>query len=215
MMRVLDLFCGLKGWSEVFVVRGHEVVSVDIESRFRPTLAVDVLNIGPYLGPFDVVLASPPCEAFSVASIGKHWGGGIRVYEAKTVAARRAMALVHWTAACIEATQPRFAVIENPRGMLRRLPILDRYERVTVTYCQYGETRMKPTDLWGAPFPASWAPRPMCGPGADCHERAPRGAKTGTQGISDAAGRAEIPYELALDLCLAMEDDLLGKVVSA
>lgn len=214
-MRVLDLFCGLKGWSAPFAERGHEVLSVDIESRFRPTVVTDVLNIGPYLGPFDVILASPPCEAFSVASIGKHWGGGLRGYVPQTIAARRAIALVHWTAACIEASQPRFAVIENPRGMLRKLGVLDRYERVTVHYCQYGETRMKPTDLWGAPFPASWAPRPVCRNGADCHERAPRGAKTGTQGISGAAGRAEIPYALALDLCVAAETDLAGKVGAA
>jgi len=204
-MRVLDLFAGLGGWSAPFAERGHEVVTVDIEPSFRPTMAVDVLAIGPDFGRFDVVLASPPCEAFSVGSIGTHWGGGLRAYEPRTARAHTALALVHWTIAAIEAMRPSVAVIENPRGMLRRLGVLDRYERVTVTYCQYGDTSMKPTDLWGLPFPASWQPKPMCRNGASCHERAPRGAKTGTQGKVGAAERAVIPYELALSMCLAAE----------
>ena len=207
-MKVLDLFAGLGGWSRAFAYRGHDVVTLDIDPRFTPTICADVLTIGPNLGAFDVVLASPPCESFSVASIGTHWTGGLRAYEPKTVQARNALAIVHWTVAAIEAIRPRFAVIENPRGMLRRLGVLDRYERVTVSYCQYGDRAMKPTDLWGLPVPPSWGPRAMCRNGATCHEAAPRGAKTGTQGKGDAAERAVIPYELSRDFCRAIERDL-------
>ena len=33
----------------------------------------------------------------------------------------------------------------------------------TVTYCQYGDTRMKPTDLWCSDsLFQQWTPRPMC-----------------------------------------------------
>jgi hypothetical protein len=206
-VRVLDLFAGLGGWSAPFAERGHEVVTVDVEPTFGATLTADVLSVGPHFGRFDVVLASPPCESFSVASIGTHWMGGLRAYEPRTAQAHTAIALVHWTLAAIECMRPSVAIIENPRGMLRRLGILDRYERVTVTYCQYGDTSMKPTDLWGLPFPASWQPRAMCRNGASCHESAPRGAKTGTQGKVGAAERAVIPYELALSVCLAAERD--------
>jgi hypothetical protein len=118
------------------------------------------------------------------------------------------LALVHWTLAAIEVMRPSVAIIENPRGMLRKLGVLDRYERVTVTYCQYGDSSMKPTDLWGIPFPPSWQPRPVCRNGASCHESAPRGAKTGTQGKIGAAERAVIPYELAMSVCLAAEHDV-------
>lgn len=203
-MRVLDLFCGLKGWSAPLAEAGHEVISLDIEPRFAPTLCVDALSIGPDLGDFDVVLASPPCEAFSVAAIGHHWTGGLRAYQPATEHAHRSLALVHWTAAVIEASRPRVWVIENPRGMLRKLGVLDRYERVTVTYCQYGDTRMKPTDLWGG-FPAAWSPLPMCRNGATCHEAAPRGAKTGTQGLAGADARAEVPAALARSFLDALE----------
>ena len=39
-------------------------------------------------------------------------------------------------------------IIENPRGKLRKLEIVKDLPRTTVTYCQYGDIRMKPTDLW-------------------------------------------------------------------
>jgi hypothetical protein len=94
--------------------------------------------------------------------------------------------------------------------MLRRILIMDRWERVTITQCRYGKPFMKPTDLWGLPFPDSWHPRPMCRNGATCHERAPRGSKTGLQGVAKGPGRAEIPFELALDVCIAAEHDLAG-----
>lgn len=205
-MIVLDLFAGHGGWSAPFKEAGHEVATVDIEPSFNPDICIDALELPPkYFAKtgFDAILASPPCEAFSVASIGAHWGGGLRAYEPKTEHAHTSLALVHWTAAVIEAARPRWFVIENPRGVLRKLGVLDRYERTTVTYCQYGDTRMKPTDLWGG-FPEKWEPRPMCRNGAPCHEAAPRGAKTGTQGLKKADARAEIPRELAVSLMEAM-----------
>ena len=45
--------------------------------------------------------------------------------------------------------------------------------RYTVTYCQYGDHRMKPTDIWtNHPDPRF---RPPCKNGAKCHEPSPRG----------------------------------------
>lgn len=208
-LKVLDLFAGLGGWSAPWTAAGHEVTTVDLDPRFGSTFVGDVLAMAPseFRG-FDVVLASPPCEAFSVASIGTHWAGGLRAYEPATEHAQTSLALVHWTLAVVEATRPRYWVIENPRGMLRQLQILDRYERNTVSFCHYGDSSMKPTDLWGG-FPDAWHPRPMCHnqrpehPASCCcrdHESAPRGAKTGTQGKQGAAARAEIPLLLARDL---------------
>ena len=53
--------------------------------------------------------------------------------------------------------------------------------RYTVTYCQYGDKRMKPTDIWtNHPNPKF---KPMCKNGDPCHEKAPRGSRSGTQGI--------------------------------
>jgi hypothetical protein len=94
-------------------------------------------------------------------------------------------------------------LMENPRGMLRKLPCVAGLPRVTVTYCRYGDTRMKPTDLWGSV--PNWTPRPMCQNGNSDHEAAPRGAKTGTQGIKGSAERAVVPWELWDELLTAAE----------
>ena len=66
--------------------------------------------------------------------------------------------------------------------------------RYTVTYCQYGDKRMKPTDIWtNHPNPNFL---PMCKNGDKCHESAPRGSRTGTQGLQNSAERAIIPEAL-------------------
>ena len=114
------------------------------------------------------------------------------------------MELVAHTRVLLEELNPRFGfVIENPRGKLRKLPILDGLTRHTVTYCQYGDDRMKPTDLWTTV--KNWKPRPLCKNGDSCHESAPRGAKTGTQGRSGAVTRSMVPYDLGLEILDAIE----------
>ena len=135
----------------------------------------------------DVILASPPCEAFSVMTIGRNWTVD---HQPKTDKARTAMALVEATRELIDVLQPSFFIIENPRAKLRKLPILEGYERRTVTYCQLGERVMKPTDLWGG-FPPSLVLPEMCRPRASCHISAARGSTTGTQGVGLLEGLDE------------------------
>jgi len=67
------------------------------------------------------------------------------------------------------------------------------FKRFTVTYCQYGDTRQKPTDIWTN---FDWKPKPMCKPKATCHISAPRGSRTGTQGLKNAKERSVIPPNL-------------------
>lgn len=201
-MRVLDLFAGLKGWSEPFEERGHEVFSIDIDPRFDVSLHKDMLQVTPADIPWrpDVILASPPCEGFSVLQIGRNWN---KDHTPKTDKARLAVALVEKTIELIDALQPDYFIIENPRAKLRKLPMMQRFERRTVTYCQYGEHRMKPTDLWGG-FPETLVLHPPCKNGMSCHVRAPRGSTTGSQGM-DAAVSAKIPRALSLAVCEALE----------
>jgi hypothetical protein len=207
-MRVLDLFAGLGGGSAAFRERGHRVVTLDVEERFGCDITADLLTVTAdqlaEYGPFEFIWASPPCEAFSVASIGHHWTGGKGAYLPKTGHAVTSQELVAHTIRLIASLSPRAWVMENPRGVLRKLPCVAGIPRVSVCYCRYGDTRMKPTDLWGH-FPDRWTPRPMCHNGNPDHEAAPRGAKTGTQGIIGADWRAIVPYALSLELCEATE----------
>ena len=172
---------------------GHETFTVDVSYSFRPTLTVDIATLNGERLPQrpDILWASPPCQGFSVAAIGRNWN-----YDntPKTDSARLAMTLAQKTIQLTEETKPQWWFIENPRGKLRKMPFMQDFYRQTVTYCQYGDTRMKPTDIWtNATW---WKPRPMCKNGDTCHEAAPRGAKTGTQGIKGDRDRSRIPPAL-------------------
>ena len=83
------------------------------------------------------------------------------------------------------------------------LPVVANLPRRTVTYCTYGDTRMKPTDLWGTV--ANWVERTPCKNGMTCHEAAPRGSSTGTQGIKGARDRSRVPYSLGQEILEAIE----------
>ncbi len=97
--------------------------------------------------------------------------------------------------------------VENPRGLLRKIsPMKHTQIRQTVTYCQYGDTRMKPTDIWTNN--TDWKPRPMCKPGSSCHEACPRGSNKGTTGLSNSYERAKIPPKLCKEVLLAAQNRL-------
>jgi hypothetical protein len=74
--------------------------------------------------------------------------------------------------------------------------------RRTVTYCQYGDDRMKPTDIWGDV--PNWHAKDPCKNGDDCHVAAPRGSTTGTQGLKNAKLRSMIPYSLGQEILEAI-----------
>ena len=97
----------------------------------------------------------------------------------------------------IRDLNPPHWIIENPVGLMRKMHWVQWIPRFTVTYCQYGDSRMKPTDLFGYP-PRSWWPK-RCENGDTCHDPSPRGSNTGTQALS-RIDRAKIPYALTMEL---------------
>jgi hypothetical protein len=214
-MRILDLFAGIGGERRRAMVesRGHEYITLDLDPSFGCSISADIFTMkAEDFGHIDFIWASPPCEAFSVASIGHHWGGGKNAYQPKTTHAVYSQNLIRHTLKLIEDIRPEYGfLIENPRGVLRKISILDHLDLVTVTYCQYGDSRMKPTDLWG--YVSGWKPRPMCKNGDSCHEAAPRGSRTGTQGMKNAAEKAVVPIGLWNEILDCIEDAHIANTI--
>jgi len=135
----IDLCAGLGGFSRAFKESPDwEVVTIEIERKFKPTIIADVchLPIKENTQP-TLLLASPPCNKFSVA------GGA---FPRKGV--QKALEIV---GACFESVaclKPKWYLIENPRGYLRG--IIGK-PRTTIRYSDYDWDfkAQKPTDLWG------------------------------------------------------------------
>lgn len=201
-MKVLELFAGSRSIGKVSEELGYEVFSSDINDFEGIDYVTDIREFDVNKVPFipDVIWASPPCTYFSVASIGKHWN---KDNTPKSANALLGVEFVDATNKIIQhflKLNPNLIYyIENPRGKLRKLPIVEMHPiRNTVTYCQYGDNRMKPTDIWTNN--ENWVARKMCKNGDSCHESAPRGSQTGTQGRKGNYERSKLPYELCKEV---------------
>ena len=208
-MKILELFAGTRSIGKAFEARGHEVYSIEWNEDFENIdLYADVLTVTAEqilrdFGKPDVIWASPDCTTYSVAAISRH-----RIKEANGNLAPKTpyagfcdMVNAH-VVELIKELAPKYYFIENPVGGLRKMDFMRDLPLHTVTYCQYGERRQKPTDIWtNHPNPKF---KPMCKRGASCHDAAPRGSKTGTQGLKNAVEKARIPAMLCehiVDIC--------------
>ena len=201
-MKVLELFAGTRSIGKAFEAHGHEVFSVEWDESFENIdLHKDILQLtaGDVIERFgrpDVIWASPDCTTFSIAAISHHRRKNPETGNLDPISdyARFCDRVDQHVLQLIKELQPRYWFIENPRGGMRKMAWMQGLPRYTVTYCQYGDTRMKPTDIWtNHPDPQF---KPMCKNGDPCHVAAPRGAKTGTQGIKGHVNRSIIPAQL-------------------
>lgn len=200
-MKILELFAGTRSIGKAFEAAGHEVYSVEWDEKhpdidwYVDICTITAADILERFGKPDVIWASPDCTSYSIAAISHHRtreeSGNLAP---KSDYAKVCDAVNTNLLRLIEELQPTYYFIENPRGGMRKMTFMQDLPRYTVTYCQYGDTRMKPTDIWtNHPEPAF---KPMCKNGAPCHVAAPRGSKTGTQGLKNSVERSRIPTEL-------------------
>jgi len=202
-MKILELFAGSRSIGNEAEKLNFNVFSSDINKFEKIDYVIDILEFDVNKIPFipDIIWASPPCTGFSVAAFGHHWGGGKNGYIPKTETAILGIKIVEKTIQIINHFNPKYWFIENPRGMLRKMDMMKDLKRHTITYCQYGDDRMKPTDIWTNSD--KWIPKKMCKNGDKCHISAPRGSKTGTQGRSNAFERSKIPKELCKEILIS------------
>jgi len=210
-MNVLELFAGSRSFGRNAEAMGCNVFSVDWEQYEGINLTMDIENLVPDMVPFvpDFLWASPDCTTYTIAAISTHRNGT----EPKSDYAikcdntnKHVLGLImYWLGKPGGFT----FFIENPRGMLRHMPFMSGLKRHTVWYCQYGDDRAKPTDIWINS--KTWEPKPMCrnfkydkdGSIIDkhCHHAsARRGAKTGTQGRNGSYERSKIPDALCIEI---------------
>jgi hypothetical protein len=208
-LKVLELFAGSRSIGKAAEEMGLEVFSSDLIAFENINYVGDVLEFDYSKVPFvpDIIWASPPCTGFSVAALGRNWDKNGKVFTPKSDTARLGIQILTKTIEIINYYNPKYFFIENPRGMMRKVPILDQYIRHTVTYCQYGDMRMKPTDIWTNN--KTWQPKLPCSNGDPCHVAAPRQSKTGTQSLANAYEKSKIPHALCLEVlesCLIKEE---------
>lgn len=206
-MKLLELFAGSRSVGNAADKLGFDVFSVDWTPYEKINLAIDIQQLQRDDVPFtpDIIWASPDCTTYTIAAISTHRNG----VQPKSEYAKKCDAvnmhfidlIKQW-----EAINPNMVFfIENPRGMLRKMPFMQEFIRHTIWYCQYGDDRAKPTDIWTNS--KTWTPRPMCHNGnKNCHHQAaPRGSKTGTQGKKGSYERSKIPNELCVEILCSLK----------
>ena len=211
-MIVLELFAGTRSIGKAFEKRGHKVFSVEWDKNFENIALYEDINnvttkdIIKLCGRVpDVIWASPDCTTYSIAAISHHRKKNEETNNLDPVSdyAKFCDKTNKHVLDLIEELKPKYYFIENPRGGLRKMDFMKGLYRYTVTYCQYGDNRMKPTDIWtNHPNPQF---KPMCKNGDGCHEAAPRGSKTGTQGLKGSKERSVIPNELCEHIVIICE----------
>jgi hypothetical protein len=205
-LKLVELFAGSRCVGKAGEELGMKVFSADWQPFDNIDFVGDIENMKINDVPFvpDVVWASPDCTTYTIAAISTHRNGT----EPKSEYAKKCdqvnrhfISLIkQW----LEKNPNLKFYIENPRGMLRKMPFMQEFKRHTVWYCQYGDDRAKPTDIWTNND--EWLPRPMCHNGnKNCHHQpAPRGSKTGTQGRKGSYNRSMIPHQLCIEALSAV-----------
>jgi hypothetical protein len=203
---LLELFCGTGGVSRSFRERGFRAYGVDWDERFDCEMHADIgaLSADDVIslcgGSPDVVWASFDCTTFSIAAIGHHRtrDADTGLLYPKSEYAKACDRIDSHVTDLIRELGPTYWFIENLVGGMRKATFTQGLPRFTTTYCQWegdaGEKpRMKPTDIWSNHPDLRLHPLPRCHNGDSCHEAAPRGSKTGTQGLKGHVERSRIP----------------------
>jgi site-specific DNA-cytosine methylase len=208
-MKILELFAGSRSIGKAAEKLGHEVFSVDWTAYEGIDLVKDISDLQiddlPWIP--DMIWAAPDCTTYSIAAISHHRNGTIPTSDYAKKCDGVNVHVMFLINRLLDYNKDLKWFIENPRGMMRKMPWMIGLPRVTIWYCTYGDDRAKPTDIWSNHIYSlfntdGWNPKPPChNDNEHCHhEKAPRGSKTGTQGLSGSYERSMYPERLCIDV---------------
>jgi len=221
----LELFSGTQTMSNEFEKNGYKIFTVDWNEKFDSSWHTDISKITTQdiierFGVPNVVWIAFDCTTYSIAAISHH--------RRKNEQSGNLDPVSDYAKFCDECNKNVLKVleelrqinkeliffIENPRGGLGKMDFMKPYEKYKhlITYCKYQKDlpvekrRMKPTNIWtNHPNPNFEEP---CKNGSPCHQRAPRGSKTGTQGLKNSELRSMYPKQLCEHIVKICNEEL-------
>jgi hypothetical protein len=137
-MKVLDLFCGMGGWSIGFHREGFDCVGLDIVDVGYPYefIQEDIRDFHPNGDRFDVVTASPPCVEFSNLTKGI---AAMPNPKRGPPDPEKGLILVREVRRLLDEINPQYWIVENVEGARKHFyPIFGKPSFVN-----------KPWFLWG------------------------------------------------------------------
>jgi len=125
-MKVLELFCGTKSFGKFANELGWDVVSLDIDKKYKPDICSDICcwdykQFSPK--DFDIIWASPEFKNYDVAPIKK-------------------------TLELLDYFKPEYWFIENPETRKMKDHIPKYFPYVDIDYCRFGYPYRKRTRIW-------------------------------------------------------------------
>lgn len=108
------------------------------ESGYNVVLVDEIIDVRTFIPPQDVygIIANPPCTQFSLARTTAKTPRDIR----------GALEIVSACFRIIYMTRPKFWIMENPKGLLRKYI---GQPKITIQPYWFGDSYSKQTDLWG------------------------------------------------------------------
>ena len=196
-LKVIDLFSGLGGFSQAFLDRGHYVIRYDFNPEFKEvknTIIKDVFELTSQdLLDSDIILASIDCTYFTYAN-ERPDKDGLRLSNELT---RHTLRIIH-------EANPEFWIIENPPGRIKKVLGPPMYK---TAWGYWGTPYLKPTWLWGKLPLMKWPTlytEPM--PKESWNLESFKTHKFAYLCPRDSKQRSLVPYEFSLALCKAIEE---------
>jgi len=116
-VKILDLFCGLGGWSIPFIEDGNDVIGIDIVDFSKEYcgkfILSDIKNInGKDFMNYDLIIGSPPCQEFSV--VKEIWKGTKNERNVE-----KGLELIYEFERVVNEAKPKIWLMENVKNLLK------------------------------------------------------------------------------------------------